>query len=205
MEAKPEPSSLDSDSGEESDEDERWLDPSEKQDVLALRRLGFGISELGERKLKGLETAEVISLIWPKALKERIKAEGAKVDAVQAEVYECVSTDRHAKSGQRADWYSSLRPSSQVLDVALVKALGRVTHRLEAASAAIVHRSSWEEQRYEFEQSQQDGQLAVVRNPALRIHPTTLAYPIRPDSSDDELAALLEVSVEKTGRKRAST
>ena len=58
MEHKPAPSSLDSDSGEE--EEEEYLDPSEKQDVLALRRLGFGISELGERRLKGLETPEMV-------------------------------------------------------------------------------------------------------------------------------------------------
>ncbi|KAM0789498.1 hypothetical protein ACM66B_000317 [Microbotryomycetes sp. NB124-2] len=172
MESKPEPSSLDGDSEEESDEDEQWLDPSEKQDVLALRRLGFGISELGERKLKGLETAEVISLIWPKALKERIKTEGAKQDAVQAEIYD---------------------PSSQILDVSIVKALGRVTHRLEAAAAAIVHRNSWEEQRFGYEQPEGEGQMTLARNhPTLIVHPTTLAYPIRPDSSDDELVALLE-------------
>ncbi|KAK4054214.1 cysteinyl-tRNA synthetase [Microbotryomycetes sp. JL201] len=171
MESKPEPSSLTGDSEEESDEDEQWLDPSEKQDVLALRRLGFGISELGERKLKGLETAEVISLIWPKALKERIKTEGAKQDAVQAEIYD---------------------PSSQILDVSMVKALGRVTHRLEAAAAAIVHRNSWEEQRFAYEQSEAGGQMTLARGPTLIVHPTTLAYPIRPDSSDDELVALLE-------------
>lgn len=64
--------------------------------VLALRRLGFGISELGERKLKGLETVEVISLIWPKALKERIKTEGEDKDNVQAEIYESVGEWRQA-------------------------------------------------------------------------------------------------------------
>ena len=51
VEQKPEHTfSFDSDS-----EEEEWIDPNEKRDVLALRRLGFGISELGERKLKGLE------------------------------------------------------------------------------------------------------------------------------------------------------
>jgi len=48
LEHKPAPSSLDSDSGES--EDEEWLDANEKQDVLALRRLGFGITQLGERR-----------------------------------------------------------------------------------------------------------------------------------------------------------
>lgn len=56
--------------------------------MLALRRLGFGIAELGERKLKGLETAEVISLIWPKMLKDRIKPTKDEKDKGQTEIYE---------------------------------------------------------------------------------------------------------------------
>lgn len=56
--------------------------------VLALRRLGFGMEELGERRLKGLETAEVISLIWPKALKDRIKPTKDVQEKAQTEIYE---------------------------------------------------------------------------------------------------------------------
>jgi hypothetical protein len=62
--------------------------------VLALRRLGFGISELGERRLKGLEMPEMLSLLWPKSLKDRIKSAGDKEDKVQTEVYECVDSCR---------------------------------------------------------------------------------------------------------------
>lgn len=81
MERTTRPSSLDSDNGEDEELEkpasDGWdLDPS----VLALRRLGFGISELGERKLKGMETPETLSLIWPKSLKERVaKADKAEV------------------------------------------------------------------------------------------------------------------------------
>lgn len=65
MKHKQKASSLDSDSDEGSEEEEEWLDPSEKQDVLALRRMGFGISELGERRLKGLETPEMVRFLLP--------------------------------------------------------------------------------------------------------------------------------------------
>ena len=39
------------------------LDELTTRDVLGLRKLGFGITELGERRLKGLETPEFLSLI----------------------------------------------------------------------------------------------------------------------------------------------
>ncbi|SCV70117.1 BQ2448_1511 [Microbotryum intermedium] len=163
MEMKPEPSSLDSDSGSSPDEEE-WIDPNEKQDILALRRLGFGISELGERRLKGLEAPELVSLIWPKALKERIKLSGDKDEQQQTEVFD---------------------PSSQVLDVSVVKGFGRVTHRLEAVAAALVH------PRRKDGHGDHQTELAVA-NRQTPIFPTSLAYPIRPDAADEELAALLE-------------
>ena len=169
MESKPEPSSLDSDAGEEEEEEEVWLDPNEKHDVLALRRLGFGISELGERRLKGLETPEMISLLWPKSLKERIKIIGDKETAVPvAEVYD---------------------PSTQLLDVALVRGIGRVCHRMEAAIAAIVHPERWEQSK--LLNSLDNGQLTLAKRQLL-IHPTTLVNTIRSDSTDDELTAFLE-------------
>ncbi|SCZ90558.1 BZ3500_MvSof-1268-A1-R1_Chr9g10878 [Microbotryum saponariae] len=163
MEMKPEPSSLDSDSGSSPDEEE-WIDPNEKQDILALRRLGFGISELGERRLKGLEAPELVSLIWPKALKERIKLSGDKDEQQQTEVFD---------------------PSSQVLDVSVVKGFGRVTHRLEAVAAALVH------PKRKDGQGDHPTELAVANRQA-PIFPASLAYPIRPDAADEELAALLE-------------
>ena len=43
-----------------------------KKDMQMLKRIGFGISPLGERKLKGLENAEFISLAYPKSLRARL-------------------------------------------------------------------------------------------------------------------------------------
>lgn len=43
-----------------------------KKDMQMLKRIGFGISPLGERRLKGLENAEFISLAYPKTLGGRL-------------------------------------------------------------------------------------------------------------------------------------
>lgn len=173
MESKPEASSSDSDAGEE--EEEVWLDPNEKHDVLALRRLGFGISELGERRLKGLETPEMISLIWPKVLKERVKLAGIKDESAvpDAEVYD---------------------PSTQLLDVTLVGGIGRACQRLEAAVAAIVHPERWEDTRLAL--SPKPGQLTLAKR-RLVVHPAALALPLRQDATDVELAAVLEVYINR--------
>ncbi|ORX56409.1 hypothetical protein DM01DRAFT_1406715 [Hesseltinella vesiculosa] len=43
------------------------------RDLQQLRRLGFHIMELGERRLKGLETPEMLSLVYPKQLAARME------------------------------------------------------------------------------------------------------------------------------------
>lgn len=43
-----------------------------RKEMQMLKRVGFGIAPLGERRLKGLENAEFISLAYPTALKGRI-------------------------------------------------------------------------------------------------------------------------------------
>ncbi|CAO3699689.1 unnamed protein product [Rhizopus stolonifer] len=48
------------------------------RDLLQLKKLGFHIVELGERRLKGLETPENLSLIFPKQLVGRIATEEDK-------------------------------------------------------------------------------------------------------------------------------
>lgn len=52
-------------------------DPAISRDLRALRQMGFGIVEVGERKLKGLETPEKLSLVCPKPLLGRIERERA--------------------------------------------------------------------------------------------------------------------------------
>ncbi|KAG1474319.1 hypothetical protein G6F56_000424 [Rhizopus delemar] len=59
------------------DEDEGSFPIS--RDLLQLKKLGFHIVELGERRLKGLETPENLSLIFPKQLVGRIATEENKI------------------------------------------------------------------------------------------------------------------------------
>ena len=164
---KPAPSE-DTGDEDEAEQEEEWLDANEKRDVMALRRLGFGITEIGERRLKGLETPEVISLIWPKALKERISLEGTPA-----------ATKREAESTEVYD------PSGQLLDVSTVRAIGRVCLRLEAAASTLVHP----------ERTDMSTGVNALSHPLMHrstVHPTTFLIPIRPDATDDELAAILE-------------
>ncbi|GAA5861120.1 hypothetical protein JCM1840_003087 [Sporobolomyces johnsonii] len=196
MEHKAGPSSLGSDD-EEEEEDAEYLDPRDKQDIVALRRLGFGISELGERKLKGLESAEFISLIWPTALKERIEKPGEK-------------------SEKKTEVVQDETP--HMLDVATIKSLGRVVARLEAVCGLLVHGltvddpselvpsvspaapsyhpSAAPSPHLDGARPSTPNTNAVVLAAAAKrktlIHPTTLAFPVRADATDAELAALLE-------------
>jgi len=43
------------------------------KDILQLKRLGFHVMELGERRLKGLETPELLSMVYPKQLAARME------------------------------------------------------------------------------------------------------------------------------------
>ncbi|GAA5975300.1 hypothetical protein JCM11641_005929 [Rhodosporidiobolus odoratus] len=184
MQQKQGPSSLDSDDGEEEDPED-YLDPRDKQDIAALRRLGFGISQLGERKLKGLESAELISLIWPTAIKERI----VPPDGVKG------ALDVTKKTEVVQD------TTPQLLDVNQIKVLGKVVQRLEAACGLIVHglanesvsplMAAGSDANLSARPSTPAQAAAIAKRKTL-IHPTTLAFPVRADATDDELAALLE-------------
>ncbi|GAA5935233.1 uncharacterized protein JCM15063_000976 [Sporobolomyces koalae] len=190
MDHKPGPSSLDSDNGEE-DEEEDYLDPRDKQDIAALRRLGFGISELGERKLKGLESAELISLIWPKSLKERVEKPGEKSEK-KTEVIE--------------------DDTPPLLDVQLIKSFGKLVQRLESVGSLLVHGFESDDLTHpavfgsSHPQSDSNSRpstpatqaLAVAAKRRTLVLPTTLTFPVRADATDDELAALLESYIVRT-------
>ncbi|PWN50986.1 hypothetical protein IE53DRAFT_368439 [Violaceomyces palustris] len=98
---------------DELDEDAfRLLHPNVSRDVVLLRRMGFGISSIGERRLKGLETPESLSLVYPKQLAGRLQ-ETKLSDAPAPQVYE---------------------PTIQLLDIEEVKQVGMLCLRLEALS-----------------------------------------------------------------------
>ncbi|UZJ52491.1 hypothetical protein CBS101457_001811 [Exobasidium rhododendri] len=62
---------LDEVADDEVEEAYRILHPNVGRDVILLRRIGFAISCIGERRLKGLEMPEVLNLVYPKVLTRR--------------------------------------------------------------------------------------------------------------------------------------
>ncbi|KAI8062229.1 hypothetical protein BC940DRAFT_261979 [Gongronella butleri] len=54
------------------------------RDIQQIKRLGFQVMELGERRLKGLETPEILSLVYPKQLAGRMDAVAAAAAAAAA-------------------------------------------------------------------------------------------------------------------------
>jgi adenylate cyclase len=78
--------------GDINPDDDEYESPllSIKRDMEALKRTGFAISPIGERKLKGLENSEFIYLIYPNQLigrlhMDRLKLEGSAPTQNQAE------------------------------------------------------------------------------------------------------------------------
>lgn len=206
---------------EELDEDAfRLLNPNVSRDVVLLRRMGFGLSQLGERRLKGLETPEMLWLVYPKQLAGRL--EQAKTDdapdAPTAQVYE---------------------PTVQLLDIEDVKQVGMLCLRLEYLSNSTVCPGIFAAQD-EAERSQPPTPSGeTTRNPMdvdgktigdgpnnsignsnskegdihaggnsklvlshqarrkgveamLSMHPELLIYSIRDDATDEELAGILD-------------
>ncbi|TKY86480.1 hypothetical protein EX895_004629 [Sporisorium graminicola] len=198
---------------EELDEDAfRLLNPNVSRDVVLLRRMGFGLSQLGERRLKGLETPEMLWLVYPKQLAGRLEQDKTDdaPDAPTAQVYE---------------------PTVQLLDIEDVKQVGMLCLRLEYLSNSSVCPGIFTAQD-EAERSKPSTPLdEVARNPMdsgdlekpasgsggaskknnnnavpllslqarrkgveamLSMHPELLIYSIRDDATDEELAGILD-------------
>lgn len=111
--AQDESTGLASSAGADFDEETfRLLHPNVTRDVVLLRRMGFGISEVGERRLKGLETPELLHLVYPRGLASRL---APRADAPAPQVFE---------------------PTPSLLDIEEIKALGMICLRLESLSNA---------------------------------------------------------------------
>lgn len=189
------------------DEEFRLHQPNMSRDVVLLRRMGFGISQVGEKRLKGLETPELLSLMYPKQLAGRLDA---REDAAAPQVFE---------------------PMPSLLNTEEIKALGMICLRLEALSNAQVHAGLLADpiSAMNASSSAADGDpsnttgtddeaatsgaiaattpgasliAASSRPRAMEKHlagrPETLLVAIRDDAPDDELANLMEQLVTRT-------
>ncbi|KDN49231.1 hypothetical protein K437DRAFT_283773 [Tilletiaria anomala UBC 951] len=183
--------------GDVDDDEFRLLNPNVSRDVVLLRRMGFGISDMGERRLKGLETPESLFLVYPKQLAGRLEADGRTI-APAAQVFE---------------------PTVQLLDIDEVKQVGMLCLRLEALSAGHVFPGLYLDSSSQPAPTAEESDAivtmernttctnatssstpgipnAIARRKAveatLAVHPELLIYAIRDDAPDEELAGILE-------------
>ncbi|KAK0535094.1 cysteinyl-tRNA synthetase [Tilletia horrida] len=206
----------------------RLLQPGINRDVIQLRRLGFGISEVGERKMKGLETPEMLYLVFPTALAGRLEA---KPDAPAPQVFEptvqllnvdevkqlgalCLRLEAlsagHvfpgigglppdealAAASQNGDIASGALPSPRIgaSDEGEESALQNSTHTLvPSASSAIEGGASGNADGSAGALVVQDAESRrKVVDAALTLHPELLAFPLRDDATDEEMARILD-------------
>lgn len=91
------------------------------RDMQQLKRLGFHVMELGERRLKGLETPEMLSLVYPKQLSARMELD--KSEMMTQEAPSVISAHMAPNAGDPTSLATSpqLNPEEvRDLDVSLV-------------------------------------------------------------------------------------
>ncbi|CAG8436673.1 9012_t:CDS:10 [Diversispora eburnea] len=101
------------------------------KNITALKKMGFVVKKIGERKLKGLENAEVLSLVYPEKLKGRLEADEVK-----------------ARNSVAAP--QTIEPSSQILDPFDIRSLGYLCLRLERVSSGYVSQRSSRNSRTDY-------------------------------------------------------
>lgn len=152
------------------------MDEVTKRDINAIRSMGVCITELGEKRLKGLETSEFISLLYPKALAGRLK----------------YSSSTHAAGQQISGATQTLEPVPHLLDVIQIQAIGTLILRAEAAAAARTNPTPSSTLLLSGPLVPK-GPPPVGRNKRKQsYHPHMSEYPIALDATDEELLAVLE-------------
>lgn len=133
------------------------------RDVILLRRMGFGITEIGFRRLKGLETPELLYLVYPRPLIGRLEHDRTlQTEGHPARVFE---------------------PTIQLLDAHQVREIGLLCLRVEALSAGRPFPGIMG----------MPGEQARMRHveDAVTDKPELLVCMIHDDASDEELALVL--------------
>jgi adenylate cyclase len=104
-----------------------------KRDMQALKRTGFAISSIGERKLKGLENAEFIYLIYPNQLIGRLHMDRMKL--------EHVAPTQHSAEGSQAPMVPGperliISDDVRIIPLGDVRLLHILTNRIERLCGA---------------------------------------------------------------------
>lgn len=174
--------------------DPNELDAATKRDIAAIRQLGFGITELGERKLKGLETPEFLSLIYPTALASRLTGGKSKQEMLAGPEPAAGHVSPVLSTQARAG------PSTTLLDLQEVRNLSNMCLRLEALSAGPNHRlyelpSNTSHSNHNSPAIGYNTSTAAPRR-RITLSPHLLASSgIRSDATDEQLLVHLELLV----------
>lgn len=119
-------------SGEETSVSIADIDEDFKRDVLALKKMGLHIKEIGERKLKGLEAPEYLAFLYCNQMLNR-----RSTDEKEKRGSELVEPTVNFVQGTMIP-----AASAALVDAAMVRSLGYICVRLERVAAMIKESSS---------------------------------------------------------------
>jgi len=207
--------------GAMDDEEEayRLLHPNVSRDVILLRRMGFAISDIGERRLKGLETPEFLNLVYPRSLTRRhtkallgVEGQNQPSSVKAAEQANTVASLDKTNVIQKPEVFE---PTIQLLNIDEIRTLGFICLRLEALAEGNVFKGIEEvaEGGDRARPTSAEARASMLYSPSLGLvnnptatsssramvvegyinrHPELSMYAIRDDATDEELHTILK-------------
>ena len=172
--------------------DPNELDAATKRDIAAIRQLGCGITEMGEHRLKGLETPEFLSLIYPTALAGRLTGGKSKeAMAVNGPSPAPTTLNSATIAGSQLQ---------QIVDQQEARNLSNICLRLEALSAGEGH-GLYELPSHNSQPNKNSPTIGLPSSSAAPRRRITLSphllnvNPIPVNATDEQLLVLLELLV----------
>ncbi|KAL0087646.1 hypothetical protein J3Q64DRAFT_1657804 [Phycomyces blakesleeanus] len=194
---------------------------SVNKDILQLKRLGFHVMELGERRLKGLETPEMLSFVYPKQLSGRMEVNKSEAlvepslslanktpsndlgDNSFEDQGEVSNTEGSGEQGRSRSTLSLSRPSikplgsgrghsNRTIDPAFVCALSNLAVRLERLTSGRVIPTSAKSGGSSIELPNGSVEVKNPISPDQSLVFNVLDNHIKEDAGDEELLILME-------------
>lgn len=168
------------------------------RDLVQLKQLGFHVVELGERRLKGLETPETLSLVYSKQLLGRIEVDKSQMINTTQEKLIVSETTTNSASNTTANSptivNASVKKSSRTIDPNLVCAMSNLAIRLERlTSGNVLYQnkagSSIHSQYTLQEKSDEEATILSTAHSGLGM---MLNRHIREVATDEELLVMME-------------
>ncbi|KAI8972677.1 hypothetical protein BDB01DRAFT_809559 [Pilobolus umbonatus] len=199
----------DADTNDTSDVDDISGTFPVSRDILQLKRLGFQIVELGETRLKGLETPETLSLVYPKQLIGRIETD--KIVMMRPDTPMEVTSPKIAPTSVpemitpsevvSVDYFNARpkRKSGRTIDPNLVCAMSNLAIRLECLTSGNIH--SQRANLLTKHRHKEGGEDVVSSSLGLG---SLLEKHIREEASDEELLIMMENCVARVENAASS-